>query len=215
MAAAKRVHFKDNLNWEWIINEEGDKFARSFRMYVDKRRRELRGEEDRLKREQRARVKEELEKNEAEKIMNEFRLGACVGGEVIPAFPMLAGSHREHRQRIGEGRRLEEEEEEEEEQEQEQEMEKAEQRQQGGEGGGCFKTLVCGEAEEQRLEGERLGVRMDEAGLLNRSFDQFIIEFNGQMHRSKGRARVAVCLFLSFLFFCTFVMLCILFSLRR
>ena len=202
MAAAKRVHFKDNLNWEWIINEEGDKFARSFRMYVDKRRRELRGEEDRLKREQRARVKEELEKNEAEKIMNEFRLGACVGGEVIPAFPMLAGSHREHRQRIGEGRRLEE------------EKEEAEQ-QQGGEGGGCFKTLVCGEAEEQRLEGERLGVRMDEAGLLNRSFDQFIIEFNGQMHRSKGRARVAVCLFLSFLFFCTFVMLCILFSLRR
>ena len=205
MAAAKRVHFKDNLNWEWIINEEGDKFARSFRMYVDKRRRELRGEEDRLKREQRARVKEELEKNEAEKIMNEFRLGACVGGEVIPAFPMLAGSHREHRQRIGEGRRLEEE---------EQEKEEAEQ-QQGGEGGGCFKTLVWGEAEEQRLEGERLGVRMDEAGLLNRSFDQLIIEFNGQMHRSKGRARVAVCLFLSFLFFCTFVMLCILFSLRR
>ena len=87
--SSRRVHFRNNLKWEWKLNEAGHGFGEDLKEYIAGRREELRGEEEARLREARLRRREQMA--EAEDILEEFREGVCGGGEVMDP---LTGARR-------------------------------------------------------------------------------------------------------------------------
>ena len=88
-----RVHFRNNLRWEWKLNEAGHgAFGEDLKEYIAGRREELRGEEEARLREARLRRREKMA--EAEDILEEFREGVCGGGEVMEENPLVGARRR-------------------------------------------------------------------------------------------------------------------------
>ena len=171
------MHFKNDLGWEWRINEELEgSFGEDLGRYIVGRGKELeRREEGQRVRDMRARKRNG--EWEAEVLLEEFREGACGGGEEVTRFP--AGLYR----RVGEI------------------------------AAGCARMGV------ECLVGEEVGkmksrVRFDEAGLLDRNFEPWVLDFHGEMQRSRVRVRVVVCVLVVVLIICTVIALSVLFCVR-
>ena len=87
-----RVSFPTALAMEYRINEEagGSRFAAELANYIPNRAAELEVEEV-----ERKRLERSHNAPDPETILEEFKTGACAGGEWITPFPVYAGSHRQ------------------------------------------------------------------------------------------------------------------------
>ena len=156
---------------EFEINSAGGRFEPELRDYVKCRQEELDELEADSKRVVRAWRRGGGGGEDAEVIWEQFRQGACCGGErVVELSPQVfEGSHTQG----GGGVRLQ------------------------GVGGNCSRG------------GDGEGVKLEEADLLDRSFDLFAEDIHRTLTRSRGKARV---IGVVFSIFCIILFICILMS---
>ena len=187
-ARQHRVSFPSALGMEFKINSEDGRFEPELKEYIKVRAAELREQEEERKRMRRAWRRRNDQDQET--ILEEFRLGACCGGERIVGFPVFGGSHR---QGGGGG---------------------------AGHAGCvrlCLRACASAIGEDVSSGEGNDRVLLEEARLLNRSFDLDIcvLDSHRRFRRSKGLGRVIGVGFLIFTILFTIIILSIIFSLRQ